>query len=123
MKVEKCLTFKYSSFASLPLPLCRTGEHPVAAYVVDHRRLLCRQVASCLPASTVAMLKERIVADWPKVVGANLVVDAVHFRQWSFQHYGVDIGRKKKVAAQKDNPEEYLNKSDVNEIFIAILTL
>ncbi|KAK9273420.1 hypothetical protein L1049_018230 [Liquidambar formosana] len=29
----------------------------------------------------------------------NELVDAVRFRQWSFQHYGVDIGRKKKAAA------------------------
>ena len=40
------------------------------------------------------------------VKGAIIQVDAAPFRQWYLQHYGVDIGRKKKAAAKKETPEE-----------------
>lgn len=33
------------------------------------------------------------------VKGAIVQVDAAPFKQWYLQHYGVDIGRKKKTAA------------------------
>jgi len=40
------------------------------------------------------------------VKGAIVQVDVAPFKQWYHQHYGVDIGRKKKAAAKKDAPEE-----------------
>ncbi|KAK9281964.1 hypothetical protein L1049_004873 [Liquidambar formosana] len=40
------------------------------------------------------------------VRSAIIQVDAAPFKQWYLQHYGVDIGRKKKAAAKKDTPEE-----------------
>jgi small subunit ribosomal protein S8e len=39
------------------------------------------------------------------VKGAIVQVDVAPFKQWYHQHYGVDIGRKKKAAAKKDAPE------------------
>ncbi|OMO49591.1 Ribosomal protein S8e [Corchorus capsularis] len=32
--------------------------------------------------------------------------DAAPFKQWYLQHYGVDIGRKKKTAAKKDATDQ-----------------
>ncbi|XP_030975940.1 40S ribosomal protein S8 [Quercus robur] len=40
------------------------------------------------------------------VKSAIVQVDAAPFKQWYLQHYGVDIGRKKKTAAKKETPEE-----------------
>ncbi|MQK22403.1 hypothetical protein EI013_28965, partial [Escherichia coli] len=41
------------------------------------------------------------------VKGAIVQVDAAPFKQWYLQHYGVEVGRKKKVvAAKKDTAEE-----------------
>ncbi|GMY32135.1 40S ribosomal protein S8 [Fagus crenata] len=40
------------------------------------------------------------------VKSAIVQVDAAPFKQWYHQHYGVDIGRKKKTVAKKDTPEE-----------------
>ncbi|KAK4768202.1 hypothetical protein SAY87_003343 [Trapa incisa] len=40
------------------------------------------------------------------VKSAIVQVDAASFKQWYLQHYGVDIGRKKKVAAKKEATEE-----------------
>ncbi|ONI28972.1 hypothetical protein PRUPE_1G172800 [Prunus persica] len=42
------------------------------------------------------------------VKSAIVQVDAAPFKQWYLQHYGVEIGRKKKTAAaaKKDTPEE-----------------
>eukprot|EP00249_Psilotum_nudum_P010930 c22855_g1_i1 orf=301-969(+) len=40
------------------------------------------------------------------VRSAIVQVDAAPFRQWYVQHYGVDIGRKKKVASGKKEGEE-----------------
>lgn len=42
------------------------------------------------------------------VKSAIVQVDAAPFRQWYLQHYGVEIGRKKKVAAKKDSTEVML---------------
>ncbi|KAL0306301.1 UNVERIFIED_CONTAM: 40S ribosomal protein S8 [Sesamum radiatum] len=39
------------------------------------------------------------------VKGAIIQVDAAPFKQWYLQHYGVDIGRKKKTAAKKEGEE------------------
>jgi len=39
------------------------------------------------------------------VKSAIVQVDAAPFKQWYLQHYGVDIGRKKKTAAKKDSTE------------------
>ncbi|KAK6128253.1 hypothetical protein DH2020_038004 [Rehmannia glutinosa] len=39
------------------------------------------------------------------VKGAIIQVDAAPFKQWYLQHYGVDIGRKKKAAAKKEGEE------------------
>ncbi|XP_010243156.1 PREDICTED: 40S ribosomal protein S8-like isoform X1 [Nelumbo nucifera] len=39
------------------------------------------------------------------VRSAIVQVDAAPFKQWYLQHYGVDIGRKKKGAAKKDTAE------------------
>lgn len=36
------------------------------------------------------------------VKGAIVQVDAAPFKQWYSQHYGVEIGRKKKSAAKKE---------------------
>lgn len=36
------------------------------------------------------------------VKSAIVQVDAAPFKQWYLQHYGVDIGRKKKTAAKKE---------------------
>lgn len=36
------------------------------------------------------------------VKGAIVQVDAAPFKQWYLQHYGVEIGRKKKTAAKKE---------------------
>ncbi|CAH9138722.1 unnamed protein product [Cuscuta epithymum] len=40
------------------------------------------------------------------VKSAIVQVDAAPFKQWYLQHYGVDIGRKKKATAKKDSTEE-----------------
>ncbi|KAF9596340.1 hypothetical protein IFM89_008866 [Coptis chinensis] len=40
------------------------------------------------------------------VKSAIIQVDAAPFRQWYLQHYGVEIGRKKKSAAKKEGSEE-----------------
>ncbi|CAA0814005.1 40S ribosomal protein S8-2 [Striga hermonthica] len=39
------------------------------------------------------------------VKGAIIQVDAAPFKQWYLQHYGVDIGRKKKAAVKKDGED------------------
>ncbi|EOX93802.1 40S ribosomal protein S8 isoform 3 [Theobroma cacao] len=39
------------------------------------------------------------------VKSAIVQVDAAPFKQWYLQHYGVDIGRKKKTAAKKEATE------------------
>ncbi|KAF9621626.1 hypothetical protein IFM89_024950 [Coptis chinensis] len=39
------------------------------------------------------------------VKSAIIQVDAAPFRQWYLQHYGVEIGRKKKSAAKKEGAE------------------
>ncbi|CAN4098600.1 unnamed protein product [Withania somnifera] len=40
------------------------------------------------------------------VKSAIVQVDAAPFKQWYLQHYGVDIGRKKKGASKKETAEE-----------------
>ncbi|XP_057440270.1 40S ribosomal protein S8-like [Lotus japonicus] len=40
------------------------------------------------------------------VKSAIVQVDAAPFKQWYLQHYGVDIGRKKKTTSKKDSTEE-----------------
>ncbi|KAF9607678.1 hypothetical protein IFM89_038149 [Coptis chinensis] len=40
------------------------------------------------------------------VKSAIIQVDAAPFRQWCLQHYGVEIGRKKKSAAKREGAEE-----------------
>ncbi|XWS31223.1 hypothetical protein CRYUN_Cryun23aG0059000 [Craigia yunnanensis] len=40
------------------------------------------------------------------IKSAIVQVDAAPFKQWYLQHYGVDIGRKKKTAAKKEASEE-----------------
>ncbi|KAI6694424.1 hypothetical protein NL676_022134 [Syzygium grande] len=40
------------------------------------------------------------------VKSAIVQVDAAPFKQWYLQHYGIDIGRKKKTAAKKEAIEE-----------------
>ena len=42
------------------------------------------------------------------VKSAIVQVDAAPFKQWYLQHYGVDIGRKKKAAVKKETPEVLL---------------
>jgi small subunit ribosomal protein S8e len=37
------------------------------------------------------------------VKGAIVQVDAAPFKQWYLQHYGVEIGRKKKTAGKKES--------------------
>lgn len=39
------------------------------------------------------------------VKGAIVQVDAAPFKQWYLTHYGVEIGKKKKTAAKKDETE------------------
>lgn len=39
------------------------------------------------------------------VKSAIVQVDAAPFKQWYLQHYGVEVGRKKKTAAKKDSAE------------------
>ena len=39
------------------------------------------------------------------VKSAIVQVDAAPFKQWYLQHYGVEVGRKKKTAAKKDSVE------------------
>lgn len=43
------------------------------------------------------------------VKSAIVQVDAAPFKQWYLQHYGLDIGRKKKTAAKKETPEVLLS--------------
>ncbi|CAJ2670078.1 unnamed protein product [Trifolium pratense] len=40
------------------------------------------------------------------VKSAIVQVDAAPFKQWYLQHYGVEIGRKKKTASKKDSAED-----------------
>ncbi|XP_040931683.1 40S ribosomal protein S8 [Gossypium hirsutum] len=40
------------------------------------------------------------------VKSAIIQVDAAPFKQWYLQHYGIDIGRKKKMASKKEATEE-----------------
>ncbi|OIW21707.1 hypothetical protein TanjilG_08327 [Lupinus angustifolius] len=40
------------------------------------------------------------------VKGAIVQVDAAPFKQWYLQHYGVEVGRKKKTASKKETAEE-----------------
>lgn len=41
------------------------------------------------------------------VKSAIVQVDAAPFKQWYLQHYGVEIGRKKKTAASKKEGEVF----------------
>ena len=43
------------------------------------------------------------------VKSAIVQVDAAPFRQWYSQHYGVDLGKKKKAAAAKKESEVLLS--------------
>ncbi|KAK8477362.1 hypothetical protein V6N12_007888 [Hibiscus sabdariffa] len=40
------------------------------------------------------------------VKSAIVQVDAAPFKQWYLQHYGIDVGRKKKTASKKEATEE-----------------
>lgn len=51
------------------------------------------------------------------VKSAIVQVDAAPFKQWYLQHYGVDVGRKKKTAAKKETPEV------VSEFFLFFFSL
>lgn len=53
------------------------------------------------------------------VKSAIIQVDAAPFKQWYHTHYGVDIGRKKKGAAKKDEPEvlTYIYSSIISAYF------
>ncbi|KAI5350174.1 hypothetical protein L3X38_003065 [Prunus dulcis] len=53
-------------------------------------------------------VKWRALRTQTLVKSAIVQVDAAPFKQWYLQHYGVEIGRKKKTAAaaKKDAPEE-----------------
>lgn len=42
------------------------------------------------------------------VKSAIVQVDAAPFKQWYLQHYGIDIGRKKKGPAKKETTEVLL---------------
>lgn len=42
------------------------------------------------------------------VKGAIIQVDAAPFKQWYLQHYGIDIGRKKKAPVAKKEAAEVL---------------
>lgn len=37
---------------------------------------------------------------------ATVQLDATSFKQWYLQHYGVDIGRKKKATTNKETTED-----------------
>lgn len=50
------------------------------------------------------------------VKSAIIQVDAAPFKQWYLQHYGVDIGRKKKTAAAKKETAEVIYIFSWNEI-------
>ncbi|KAG6385628.1 hypothetical protein SASPL_154464 [Salvia splendens] len=47
------------------------------------------------------------------VKGAIVQVDAAPFKQWYLQHYGVEIGRKKKTASKKEGEHSTLKNSHV----------
>ncbi|XP_042019062.1 40S ribosomal protein S8-like, partial [Salvia splendens] len=49
--------------------------------------------------------KNELVRTQTLVKGAIVQVDAAPFKQWYLQHYGVEIGRKKKAAAKKEGEE------------------
>ncbi|GAB2284744.1 40S ribosomal protein [Dionaea muscipula] len=49
------------------------------------------------------------------VKSAIVQVDAAPFKQWYLQHYGVEIGRKKKVASTKKEGEEAETAEEVKK--------
>ncbi|MBA0679218.1 hypothetical protein Goari_011004, partial [Gossypium aridum] len=49
------------------------------------------------------------------VKSAIVQVDAAPFKQWYLQHYGVDIGRKKKTAAKKEGEEGETGTEEVKK--------
>lgn len=51
------------------------------------------------------------------VKSAIIQVDAAPFKQWYLQHYGVDIGRKKKAAAKKESTEVILVEKIFNCLY------
>ena len=61
------------------------------------------------------------------VKSAIVQVDAAPFKQWYLQHYGVDVGRKKKVTTKKETTEVIydceilLQKKKINHMFVYML--
>jgi len=55
------------------------------------------------------------------VKSAIVQVDAAPFKQWYLQHYGVDIGRKKKTVAKKDSAEVVLLEFSPSVLFFYAL--
>ncbi|XP_061994233.1 small ribosomal subunit protein eS8 [Rosa rugosa] len=49
------------------------------------------------------------------VKGAIVQVDAAPFRQWYLQHYNVEVGKKKKIAAAKKDTSEEAEAAPVEE--------
>ncbi|KAK6796063.1 hypothetical protein RDI58_009518 [Solanum bulbocastanum] len=50
------------------------------------------------------------------VKSAIVQVDATPFKQWYLQHYGVEIGRKKKSAAKKEGEEAAAAEKKSNHV-------
>jgi small subunit ribosomal protein S8e len=53
------------------------------------------------------------------VKGAIVQVDAAPFKQWYLQHYGVEIGRKKKTAGKKESEVMLLG---ISFLFFTVFT-
>ncbi|XP_059448135.1 small ribosomal subunit protein eS8 [Corylus avellana] len=75
-----------------------TGNYSWGSEAVSHKTRILDVVYN---ASNNELVRTQTL-----VKGAIVQVDVAPFKQWYLQHYGVDIGRKKKAAAKKDVPEE-----------------
>lgn len=74
-----------------------TGNYSWGSEAVSHKTRILDVVYN---ASNNELVRTQTL-----VKSAIVQVDAAPFKQWYLQHYGVDIGRKKKAAAKKDAPE------------------
>jgi ribosomal protein S8E len=57
------------------------------------------------------------------VKSAIVQVDAAPFKQWYLQHYGVEIGRKKKTASKKDSAEVIVRDFPIIYVFYELFMI
>ncbi|GFP94189.1 40S ribosomal protein s8 [Phtheirospermum japonicum] len=85
------------------------ATNAISEYLSDEqsgRYELRRQPANTKLSSNKTVRRVRVRGGNVKWRALRLdTVDAALFKQWYLQHYGVEIGRKKKIAAKKNGEE------------------